>query len=85
VPATWVRESTREHAAVGAPRQGYGYQWWVNDVPGASGYAALGYGGQVVAVFPRLELIVVLTTVPSGDTDVRSLIYGLILPAVESR
>jgi CubicO group peptidase (beta-lactamase class C family) len=87
VPAAWVRESTRKHTEVGTPRLGYGYQWWVHesDTPGAAGYAALGYGGQAVVVLPALDLVVAVTTVPRGDTDVRSIVERLIVPAVESR
>jgi CubicO group peptidase (beta-lactamase class C family) len=87
VPAAWVRESTRKHTDVGEPRLGYGYQWWVHEseTPRAGGYAALGYGGQAIVVLPRLDLVVVVTTEPRGDTDVRSIVEELILPAVESR
>jgi CubicO group peptidase (beta-lactamase class C family) len=84
VPAAWVRRSTREHTGVGAPGQGYGYQWWVQDGPRGKAYAALGYGGQAIVVLPTLDLVVVLTTVPRGETDVRAIIR-MILPAVESR
>jgi CubicO group peptidase (beta-lactamase class C family) len=84
VPAAWVRRSTQEHTSVGPPGQGYGYQWWVQDGPRGEAYAALGYGGQAIVVLPALDLVVVLTTVPRGDTDVQALIR-MILPAVESR
>jgi CubicO group peptidase (beta-lactamase class C family) len=84
VPAAWVRRSTREHTGVGAPGQGYGYQWWVQDGPRGKAYAALGYGGQAIVVLPALDLVVVLTTVPRGETDARAIIR-MILPAVESR
>jgi CubicO group peptidase (beta-lactamase class C family) len=83
VPAAWVRRSTRPHANVGAG-QGYGYQWWVQDGPRGRAYAALGYGGQAIVVLPALDLVVVLTTVPRGDTDVQAIVRQ-ILPAVESR
>jgi CubicO group peptidase (beta-lactamase class C family) len=83
VPAAWVRRSTRKHAVL-APGQGYGYQWWVQDGPRGTAYAALGFGGQAIVVLPALDLVVVLTTVPRGETDVRAIVR-LILPAVESR
>jgi CubicO group peptidase (beta-lactamase class C family) len=84
VPAAWVRRSTRRHTSVGAPGQWYGYQWWVQDGPRGQAYAALGFGGQAIVVWPRLDLVVVLTTAPRGQTDVRT-IMRRILPAVESR
>jgi CubicO group peptidase (beta-lactamase class C family) len=83
VPAAWVRRSTRKQAVL-APGQGYGYQWWVQDGPRGTAYAALGFGGQAIVVLPALDLVVVLTTVPRGETDVRAIVR-LILPAVESR
>jgi CubicO group peptidase (beta-lactamase class C family) len=83
VPAAWVRRSTRPRANVGAG-QGYGYQWWVQEGPRGRAYAALGFGGQAIVVLPALDLVVVLTTVPRGETDVRAIIRQ-ILPAVESR
>lgn len=84
VPEAWVRRSTRMHTAVGVPGQGYGYQWWVQNGPRGKAYAALGYGGQAIVVLPALDLVIVLTTVPRGDTDVRAIVR-MILPAVESR
>jgi CubicO group peptidase (beta-lactamase class C family) len=84
VPASWVRRSTLMHTSVGAPGQGYGYQWWVQKGPRGKAYAALGYGGQAIVVLPALDLVIVVTTVPMGDTDVRAIVR-MILPAVESR
>ena len=61
VPASWVRASTSAHIAV-PPDQGiysgYGYGWWV----APNSFAAHGYLGQVLAVFPRLEEVVVVTS-----------------------
>ena len=40
---------------------GYGYLWWI---PPNEGFMAIGYGGQIIAVFPEeiwlLELIHIL-------------------------
>jgi CubicO group peptidase (beta-lactamase class C family) len=84
VPAAWVRRSTRMHATFGVPEQGYGYQWWVQRGPRGKAYAALGYGGQAVVVFPALDLVIVLTTVPRGETDVRAIVRTIVA-AVQSR
>lgn len=66
VPATWVRESTRTHVKV--PNGfAYGYFWWVNPGP-HGGFLALGYAGQTIAVFPKLDLVV--TTTGGGGFDV---------------
>jgi CubicO group peptidase (beta-lactamase class C family) len=67
VPASWVRASTRPQIDV-APGQGltskYGYQWWV-ETHGRRFFAAHGYLGQVLAVFPRLDEVVLVTS--SGE------------------
>ena len=60
VPASWVRDSTRAHT------QGYGYGWWVHP----HSYAAWGYLGQVLAVFPQRDEVVLVT---SSREDSRSL------------
>lgn len=72
VPADWVEASV-------TPAQ-YGYQWWrlAN-----GGYAALGYGGQRIAVMPDLGLVVVITGSFSGVTS-GYLVDAFIVPAVKS-
>ena len=61
VPASWVRASTRAQVAV-LPDQGiysgYGYGWWVSP----SSFAAHGYLGQALVVFPRLDEVVLVTS-----------------------
>lgn len=68
VPTGWVHASTRAHIAV-PPGQGvtdaYGYGWWV-ETNAPRFYAAHGYLGQVLAIFPRLDEVVVVTS--SGAT-----------------
>jgi CubicO group peptidase (beta-lactamase class C family) len=72
VPATWVEASV-------TPSQ-YGYQWWRLS---NGGYAALGYGGQRIAVVPDLELVVVITGDFAGATS-RYLVDAFVVPAVKS-
>jgi CubicO group peptidase (beta-lactamase class C family) len=61
VPASWVRSSTRAQIAV-PPDQGiysgYGYGWWV----APNSFAAHGYLGQVLVIFPRREEVIVVTS-----------------------
>lgn len=62
VPAGWVEESTRPRVSTGKYR--YGYQWWTFEKetsPADTCYAAWGYGGQFLFVFPKLDLIAVFT------------------------
>jgi CubicO group peptidase (beta-lactamase class C family)/peptidoglycan/xylan/chitin deacetylase (PgdA/CDA1 family) len=44
------------------PTHGYGYLWWLITAADQRGYAALGHGGQMLAVFPDKELTVVMTS-----------------------
>jgi CubicO group peptidase (beta-lactamase class C family) len=67
VPSSWVRTSTSAHIGV-PPVQGvtnaYGYDWWI-ETRGRRFFAAHGYLGQVLAVFPSLDEVVVVTS--SGE------------------
>lgn len=42
----------------------YGYGWFVTDLGGHRGYYGRGYGGQMLYVFPDLEMTVVMTADP---------------------
>jgi CubicO group peptidase (beta-lactamase class C family) len=83
VPAAWVRESTRKQVAIPGG-YAYGYLWWVNAGPLSTGshegFLAQGYAGQMVAVFPRLDLVIVMTG--GGDYD-RIEFLKLLLAAVD--
>lgn len=67
VPAAWVRASTRPQIDIAADpggATGFGYDWWLQTRSERS-FAARGYLGQIVAVFPRLDEVVVVTS--SGE------------------
>lgn len=88
VPGSWVRRSVQPHARV---RDGveYGYLWWLGAFgpDAARAWYMAGNGGNVVAVFPDLELTVVVTTTNYGQPDAHDLtgrlITEYILPAVK--
>jgi len=80
VPAEYVGDATRRHTKLGRG-WGYGYGWWVLGGRPA-GFAALGYGGQTIAVFPQQHLVVVVTG--SGDR-IERVLYRLVLPALGIR
>ena len=62
VSRDWVRESTRRHSDGGPPLDcPYGYMWWVSEFCGYRAFHAAGYGGQVLAVFPDLRMVVSMT------------------------
>lgn len=79
------RVSTRGLTSDGG---GYGYQWFAATYPLDDGsieaFVRTGWGGQVLAVFPTLDMEVVIT---SGDyvlaTNAEDLITDYILPAVD--
>jgi CubicO group peptidase (beta-lactamase class C family) len=82
VPRTWVAASTRAHVALGHG-QGYGYFWWTDDRRGLHSFEALGFGGQMVAVVPKLDLVVVVMSDPAGErVDLGRLLFDRLVPAV---
>ena len=62
VPAAWVQEATTSKVVGRGTAEGYGYQWWVTSVLGASASLASGYGGQTVMVVPNRQMVVVVST-----------------------
>jgi|SRR5579872_3652940 len=65
VSENWVKESIRPHVQADE-NVGYGYLWWLKGF-GASrkksaAYCMLGNGGNKVAVFPALDMVVVITS-----------------------
>jgi CubicO group peptidase (beta-lactamase class C family) len=69
VPASWVANATTKQLPLKeAPDNdsvGYGYQWWLPAGFERQGkpvrcVAGLGYGGQLLGVFPSLDLVLVL-------------------------
>jgi CubicO group peptidase (beta-lactamase class C family) len=64
LPASWVRESTREQVRLDSI-SAYGYQWWVDLEPLRAEVVAFpvarGNGGQRIYVVPSLGLVAVIT------------------------
>lgn len=69
IPKKWIDLSTKYHIDTYGQSLGwlkkYGYHWWMGTetIEGKDifMYAASGNGGQVIAVFPELDLVVVFT------------------------
>ena len=59
VPDGWVAAATHKQADIGAPGQGYGYQWWTEDT---GAYDAIGIFGQAIHIDPKRKLVVVLSS-----------------------
>lgn len=61
----WIADATEYRLESRDTGWGYGYQWWLFDYP-ANGrtyhsFGARGWGGQLITVFPEVDLVVVLT------------------------
>jgi CubicO group peptidase (beta-lactamase class C family) len=66
VSEDWIRISTQRHLQAGEGSEGYGYLWWLMEVPVPEGESvpvvfANGWGSQFIAVFPTLDLVLVTT------------------------
>lgn len=81
VPKRWVELSTRDRVDTDDPDVGYGYYWWIGRK--TKSFAAIGFGGQIVAVHPEQGLVVAIVSDPKNPPDTRELINERILPAVE--
>ncbi len=64
LPEGWARASTESAVESSEKGFGYGYQWWVPQEALGSGngaFVAWGYGGQLLLVVPKRDLIAVFT------------------------
>lgn len=71
VPRSWVRASTRTHIRIRRDLA-YGYGWWVR----LHSYAAYGYLGQVLAVYPNRDEVVVVTSTGTNPRELVRRIAG---------
>ena len=83
VSEAYVDDSTTEHSAGGPPaRAAYGYLWWVGKTKtGLDAFFAAGFGGQLIYVVPKLDLVVALASqshVPRGSVN---FVNDIVLPA----
>jgi len=56
IPKEWIVESLQNYG------QGYGYHVWITQIKGFNAFMAAGYGGQYIACFPKLDLIIIITS-----------------------
>jgi CubicO group peptidase (beta-lactamase class C family) len=59
----------------------YGYQWWLASVDQHPAVAAFGYGGQLIAVVPELDLVVAISSRTDGSlpaADAPDYLTGLV-------
>jgi CubicO group peptidase (beta-lactamase class C family) len=89
VDEAWVRTSTQPHARIDDQTE-YGYLWWLKSFKsGDKSYPAFfmsGNGGNKVAVFPALDVAVVITSTNYNThgmhEQTEKLLTDYILPAV---
>ena len=67
ISPAWIDESTRDRLGTGESLTGlgnldYGDLWWLANAGGHRMILAWGYGGQLIAVFPDLDLVLVTTS-----------------------
>ncbi len=77
VPTEWTTTAHYSHITLNENSE-YGYQWWVQSQ--WSCYSARGYNGQLIYVFPELNMVVVFTASTNSLND-QYLIENFILPA----
>ena len=91
LPAAWVRDATTARVWAGeAGGSSYGYQWWVTTAGKDPAFAAVGFGGQLIEVVPRLKLVVVFSTkfnnsdapVTVGSDVLEGMVSRIIAPAL---
>ncbi|MBI4462742.1 MAG: serine hydrolase [Acidobacteria bacterium] len=90
VSEAWVKTSVRPHVRVDDETE-YGYLWWLRAFPAGgrrlSAYYMSGNGGNKIAVFPELSLVVVITSTNYNTRGMHEqtdrLLTEFILPAVE--
>jgi len=65
ISSEWVAESIQKRIWSSAATRHYGYQWWIEEHlwrgSVVTSFAARGWGGQRIYVFPDLQLVVVFT------------------------
>ncbi|WP_022803150.1 serine hydrolase domain-containing protein [Deinococcus ficus] len=80
VSAAWIQQMTRPRVKGYAFMEGmpdYGWLWWLAGSGETPGWYATGYGGQYIAVFPALRLVVVMTGQVCDHPNHRSVIVDL--------
>jgi CubicO group peptidase (beta-lactamase class C family) len=90
IPESWVEKSfeSRVRSSREWDRH-YGYGWWSRQLAGHDVHYAWGYGGQFIFVVPKLDLVVVTTSVSEVNSERRShlraiydLVENWIIPAI---
>jgi len=85
VPEAWVADSTRErsrgdfHLHPAGRDMAYGYLWWIDQFAPSS-FTANGFGGQLITVLPRQDMVIVTATSPRPQ--IAAAMRRYVLPAI---
>jgi CubicO group peptidase (beta-lactamase class C family) len=83
IPAEYVQDSWRQHS-VTEKGEAYGYFWFLPRWHGYTVCCAVGFGGQLIAVVPELDLVVAITCHPEpGIPPARVIVHDFVLPAMK--
>ncbi|MGO3739200.1 MAG: serine hydrolase domain-containing protein [Marinomonas foliarum] len=77
----WIEESWQPRTESRFHRGLYGYGWFIQTFANVQGYYGWGYGGQMIYVFPTLDLTIAITSdeyLPSGKTGYRDLLHDMV-------
>lgn len=80
LPAAWISQMTCRRVKGYTFMEGlpeYGWLWWLPGPDEIPGFYATGYGGQYIAVFPTLDLVIVMTGQVSDHPNHRYVIAEL--------
>ncbi|WP_281827554.1 serine hydrolase domain-containing protein [Jannaschia rubra] len=64
VPASWIETSWQSRGRSRYTGDGYGYGWFLTRIAGRRAAYGRGYGGQVLAVVPDMDLSIAITSDP---------------------
>jgi CubicO group peptidase (beta-lactamase class C family) len=60
VSTKWIADSTTQKSRWG--KLPYGYLWWILNIKGSHGFAALGDGGNAIFVVPKMGVVVAIAS-----------------------
>ena len=96
LPREWINKSAhpyKHNTEIKVPiedsgKNAYGYTWWISALPFKGGttpmYRANGWGGQVIMVFPDLNMVVVFTGSNYAErSKLFKIVRKYVLPAIE--
>jgi len=76
----WIAMATQKQVPLPGGRGGYGYGWWISSGEFSGMYAAKGRGGQRIIVWPKKDVVIVIT---AGGVNPDGLVH-LLVRAVRS-